>query len=272
MREAGHPWHDARLLNAAANALFAAVALALVAAAVWWLVNRPAFTLREVRIVGAPGHELRHVSTPLLRSTVARRVSGNFFTVDLDRVRETFESVPWVRHASVRRVWPSALEVSIEEHRPLAFWGDGRLVNTFGELFPANLGDVEDEGPLPHFSGPPGSEREVVRRYAELRDVLGPIGARPERVALSPRHAWTVRLEDGTTLLLGREQAMPIDERLARWVELYPQVSSRLNRRAQVVDLRYPNGFAIRSLAMADEDESAERAARADNASTRANE
>jgi len=242
-------WHDSRLLNALSNALFGATLLAALASAGWWLSQRPYFALRSVSIEAAEGHPLRHVSAPLLRAAVTRHVRGNFFAVDLDEVRATFETVPWVRRASVRRVWPDGLVVAIEEHRPLAFWGDGRLVNTFGELFAANLAEAEEDGDLPQFSGPEGSALQVARRYAELREAVAPLGVHPDSVALSPRYAWTMRLDDGTTLLLGRDQGMPIERRVARWVDAYPEVTASLKRRAEVIDLRYPNGFAIRSLA-----------------------
>lgn len=245
-----NPWHDARLLNMLANMLFASVLAACVGLAMWWVSQRPVFTLRAVEVEPRPGDALRHVSDAVLRATVVKGVRGNFFATPLAEVRAVFETVPWVRKASVRRVFPDGLMVEIEEHRPLALWGDGRLVNTFGELFSANLGEAEEAGPLPHFSGPPGTEVQVARRFAELRQAVAPLGSEPVALALSDRHAWTLKLADGTTLLLGREQGMPIDKRLARWVETYPQVMAELNRRAEVIDLRYPNGFAIRSLAM----------------------
>ncbi len=247
-------WHDVRSLNALANALFAATLLASLAAAAWWVSQRPLFTLAHVRVAAGEGHELRRVSSAQLRSVIARQVRGNFFAVDLDSVRSVFESVPWVRRAGVRRVWPDGLEVSIEEHRPLALWDDGRIVNTFGELFVANLAEAEEDGTLPQFSGPEGTALQVARRYAELREVVAPLDVQPEALSLSARHAWTLRLDDGTTLLLGRDQGIPVERRVARWVETWPVVVAALNRRAEVVDLRDPNGFAIRSLALLERD------------------
>ncbi len=254
------PWHDSRLLNALANGVFGATLLAVSAGAAWWLSQRPHFTLRSVAIEAAEGHPLRYVSAPLLRAAVARHVRGNFFAVDLEQVRATFETVPWVRRAAVRRVWPDGLVVAIEEHRPLAFWGDGRLVNTYGELFAANLAEAEEDGDLPQFSGPEGSAQQVARRYAELREAVQPLGVHPDSVTLSSRYAWTMRLDDGTTLLLGRDQGMPVERRVARWVDAYPEVVASLNRRAEVIDLRYPNGFAIRSLTQLAEAEGRESA------------
>lgn len=242
-------WHNARVMNTLANAVSAATLLATCLAVLWWLSQRPVFALSQVRIAAAEGHPLRHVSPLLLRSAVAREVRGNFFAVDLDAVRAIFEAVPWVRHASVRRIWPDGLEVSVEEHRALALWGDGRLVNTFGELFAANLDEAEEDGELPELAGPEGSALQVARRYGELRTMLASLRVQPDSVALSPRHAWTVRLDNGTTLLLGRDEGMPIDRRMARWVDTWPQVAASLNRRIEVIDLRYPNGFAVRALA-----------------------
>lgn len=247
-------WHDARALNALANALFGATLLASLATAAWWISQRPLFTLVHVRVESGAGHELRRVSSAQLRSAVARQVNGNFFAVNLDAVRTVFESVPWVRRAGVRRVWPDGLEVSIEEHRPLALWDDGRIVNTFGELFVANLAEAEEDGELPQFSGPEGSALRVARRYAELREAVAALDVQPEALSLSARHAWTLRLDDGTTLLLGRDQGVPVERRIARWVETWPVVVAALDRRAGVVDLRYPNGFAIRSLARLERD------------------
>ena len=50
------------------------------------------------------------------------------------------------------------LRVTLEEHRPAAYWEhddrDDQLVNTFGEVFDANVGDVEDEHlPTPTSTG-----------------------------------------------------------------------------------------------------------------------
>lgn len=243
-----NPWHDVRLLNATANGLMAVAAAALVAGAVAWAVQRPAFALQSVVVESvASAQPLEHVSRTLLKTAGATRLHGNFFTVDLAVVRESFERVPWVRRAQVRRVWPNTLRVGIEEHQPLAIWHDGRLVNRHGELFTANVAEAEAEGALLEFSGPPGSEGEVTRRWQLLREQLAPLSLVPEAVTLSSRWAWSARLDTGTVLLLGREQGMPIAERLARWIAVAPTVQTRLNREIASVDLRYQNGFSMRA-------------------------
>lgn len=241
-------WQHSRAMNMVAMMLIAGVALASVASGVWWLAHRPMFDLRRVEIDAAPGHALRHSSSSELRRGVFRGVRGNFFTVDLEGLRATMESVPWVRHAAVRRVWPNRLRIEIEEHRPLAVWDDVRLVNTFGEIYGANIVQAEEDGELPRFSGPAGSEPMVVSRFEELRRWLADLGRVPVALSLSPRYAWTARLDDQTTLLLGREHDVSVETRVKRWAAVFPSVQERLDRKAQVIDLRYPSGFAIRSV------------------------
>lgn len=243
-----NPWHNPRLAHALARMLIGAVLLALIATAASWLTRREVFDLRLVRVEAVAGHKLRQSSESLLRATISQRIHGSFFAINLDEVRAVVETVPWVRRAQVRRLWPNRLVVAIEEHRPLALWEDGRLVNTYGELFSANLDEAEEDGALPQFGGPKDSEGTVVRRYAELRDLLAPLGSVPVAVNLSARHAWSAQLDDGTRLIIGREQGVALAERIRRWVAAYPAVKAQLNSRAEVVDLRYPNGFALRSL------------------------
>ena len=243
-----NPWHDVRLLNATANALMALAMCALLSAGIWWLAQRPAFALQIVRVEAiSPQQPLTHITAPLLRSAASGTIRGTFFTVDLEAVRESFETVPWVRRAQVRRIWPNTLLVGIEEHRPLAICGDGRLVNREGEQLVANPDEAEADQTLVAFSGPPGSEGEVTRRWQSLREQLAPLSVVPEAVTLSSRWAWSARLDNGTVLLLGREQGMPIAERVARWLAVAPMVHTRLNREIASVDLRYQNGFAMRA-------------------------
>ena len=241
-----NPWHNVRLLNTIANTLLTFVALAVVVSAVWWVAHRPMFTLRAVAVEPARGQELAHVNDSLLRASGVRRIEGNFFTVDLQAVRASFEAVPWVRRATVRRVWPNRLQIGIEEHRVFAGWNDARFLNTFGEVFAVNPDEAEEDGPLPELAGPVGTEREVMRKFAELAEQLAPLQRRPVSLALSARYAWRAELDNGTALILGREQGLATRERIERFVRVYPELVARIGQWPGTIDLRYPNGFAIR--------------------------
>jgi len=239
-------WHDAKALNAAANALLALVLLACLGGGVWWLAQRPMFALRTVRVETLDQGELRHVNHLTLRNGTLGKIKGNFFTANLDSVRQAFESVPWVRRAAVRREWPDQLIVAIEEHEAMGTWGeDGRLLSVKGDVFTANLAEAEEDHALPELSGPNGSEKEVLARFAELRDWFAPLKLVPQALELSERYAWTVKLDNGMSVALGREQtATTLKERVDRLLGIYPQLVSHLQN-IETIDMRYQNGLAL---------------------------
>ena len=237
-------WDNPDLLNGCANALYVLAAAALIYAGVHAAIHSPLLPLRHLALQG----ELAHVTREQAEGAAQAGAVGTFFSVDLDAVRRAFEVLPWVRKVEVRRLWPDRIEVAIEEHAALARWGGDakakRLVNTYGEVFEGELADAHR---LPQLAGPAGSAEEVSRRYGAFRQALAPLDLEPRQVLLSPRYAWELRLSNGLTLELGRDQLKePVLERLTRFVAFYAQTLGSLNRRLDYVDLRYPNGFALR--------------------------
>jgi len=234
-------WDNPRLANAAANALYTLALALIIYSGARVLFESSVFSLKTIVV----GGELRQVSRGEIVSALQGRVKGTFFTVDLEAVRALFEGIPWVRRAELRRSWPDRLEVHIEEHVALARWGqrrDPQLVNTHGELF-RGQGDAT----LPVFSGPAGSEGEVTQRYLSFRGLLAPLALEPRQVMLSPRLSWQVKLSNGLVVRLGHDSDKDrVDGRLARFVSVYPQTLGESRHRPDYIDLRYPNGFALR--------------------------
>jgi len=227
-------WDNPRLLNAAAGFLVGITLLACTLVGLQMLVHSSLWPVREVVVRG----ELQHTTRAEVEATLEGHVSGNFFSVELGEVRAAAERLPWVRRAGVRRVWPDRLEVTIEEHVALARWGERQLLNTFGERF-AGKSDAR----LPRLAGPPGTEAEVARRYVAFSRTLAPLGTPLEQVVLTPRFAWQLRLGNGVQLALGRD-ADAAQARLERFVQTFGAQGAAT--RYDYVDLRYPNGFALR--------------------------
>jgi len=225
-------WDNPRQLNILAGFLVGLVVLAFSLAALQTALRSPLWPVHDVTIQG----DLRHTMRSEIEAALHGRVHGNFFSLDVVEVRNALEQLPWVRRAAVRRVWPDSLEATLEEHVALARWGENGLVNTFGERFPGG-----SKQKLPRFSGPRGSEGEVARRYARFSELVAPLGAGVDEVILTPRLAWQLKLSNGVRLALGRD-ADAAEVRLARFV----QAAAKGVARYDYVDLRYPNGFALR--------------------------
>lgn len=240
---------DVRAMNALAVACLALLALLLLTAAAAWAARQPAFALRQVSVEG----EVERVAAPALRAAVAPHLGATFFTVDLAATRAAVETVPWVRQAVVRRVWPDRLRVTLVEHRAVALWaadeGDDQLVNSHGEVFEANLGDVEDER-LPRFAGPAGSAARMLALHRALAPALAPLGVQVDALQLSERGSWRAWLDSGATLELGRGE--PPDEtaallaRAERFARTVAEVARHYQRRLLHADLRHPDGYAVR--------------------------
>lgn len=226
-------WDNAPLLRSMANLLFGLGLVLVLFGVVRYVLRLPVFPLNVVELTAAP----RYVSTEQIERVVHEQVRGNFFTVDLERMRLAFEKLPWVRKVSVRRKFPWSLQVEVEEQVALARWNKTALVNTHGEVFVAATDLM-----LPSFIGQPDTAMQVAKLYGELNEVLLPMQQQVAQLSLSPRFAWQVRLDDGMVLELGREQ---MQQRLARFVTVYPYSLAVSAQTVRHVDLRYRNGFAV---------------------------
>ena len=249
-------WDEPQSLNRLSAALLGFSLLLVLVGGVYYTLHLPVFPLRVLQLSAAP---LR--ADPAQIETAAREaLRGNFFTVNLDRARQSFEKLHWVRKVSVRRQFPWRLEVSLEEHDALAQWNGSGLVNTHGEVFAAAL--PETNSALPKFSGPDDAAVEMAQMYRALGEQLAPLRREIVQLSLSPRHAWQLRLDNGTVLELGSEQPQ---QRLGRFVAVYPYSLATLlkangdpaaggekdmratgqKQAVKYVDLRYRNGFAV---------------------------
>lgn len=247
-REASEASQDVRWMNVA-TAWLVVVGLCLLAAAGLQRLGRvPFFNLTEVKLEG----DLQRNNIATVRAHIVPRLEGGYFTLDLQKGREVFETVPWVRHAVVRRVWPNELRVKLEEHRPAAHWQhedrDDQLVNTFGEVFEANPGDVEDDH-LPVLLAPanpaPGLSATMLEMLHTLQKALAPLGD-IERLKITERGSWSVELDTDAEIMLGRGSVDEVAERARRFVRTLPELQRHYAGPLAYADLRYPEAYAVR--------------------------
>jgi len=211
------------------------------------LVQLPAFALKGITVKG----DVEHNNEVTLRANVVTKFTGNFFTADLGRVRSAFESVPWVRLASVQREFPNRLRVTLQEHKPVAYWGDDgeqRMVNSYGEVFEANVGDLDDDK-MPRLSGPDSQSQQVLSMYLALEPTFKAMSLDLESLALTERGSWRAKLAHGAVIELGRGSVDEVMVRVQRVSQTLAQVTQKLGRKVTAIesaDLRHDNGYALR--------------------------
>ena len=237
---------DVKLMNIVATLLFALCGVMLLAAGAWWVLRQPFFPLAGIKVDG----ELTHTNAVTLRANVTPQLAGNFFTVDLAKARSAFESVPWVRKAVVRREFPNKLRATLTEQVPVAFWGEddeSRLVNGFGEVFEANVAEVDQ--PLPRLSGPLAQAGQVLGMYQVLAPLFAPYDLAIDALSLSARGSWEARLDTGAVIELGRGQAEEVAARTQRFLASVRQVAGQYGRTLESLegaDLRHKDAYALR--------------------------
>lgn len=246
---------DVRLMNAVSALLVAALVVTAAWAALRWVVRLPAFNFRAIQVEG----DVSRNSVASLRANALPRLHGSFLSMNLKEGRAAFEAVPWVRHAQLTRVWPMRLKVNLEEHRAAAYWearADGAdsateasaeraLVNSFGEVFQANLGDVEDED-LPVLAGPPNTAAAMLQMWRALTPAAEKLGESIDRLDLSGRGSWRATFGSGAVIELGRGSEAEVVERFGRFAHSITQVTATYRSPLLSADLRHADGYAVK--------------------------
>ena len=245
-------WRQAALADPRLRqALWLLLLTVIIAAAGWqlrsWLQAMDDLTLQRVQVEG----RFENLHREQVRDLLGDYAGRNFFDIDVAAIKHDLERQPWIHEASVRRQWPDSLVVKIYEQTPVARWGEKGLINADAEVFyPQGEGPQHGFEALPRLDGASNSEHELLARLRNMTEVLGPLGLKVVSMGLDARRAWSVRLDNGLELLLGREQAM---QRVQRFLTFYPSLLAQRVADVEAVDLRYPNGFVLRWSAVANQ-------------------
>ena len=237
---------DVRLMTSAAHALAAVLAVLCLGGVGTWLVRHPVWTVQGISVDGDVHHQSAVTLRTQLASQLRAALAPGFLTLDLQRVRQLFESAPWVRQAVVQREFPNRLRVTLQEHEVVAWWGgsgSGRLLSRLGEVFEATPDDGEG---LPELIGPDEQAALVWDAYQRLQPVFAQTAMVIQRLELDQRGSWHVVLDSGAHVELGRGGADELSARVQRLSATLAQVIQRYPGTLETVDLRYPNGYALR--------------------------
>jgi cell division protein FtsQ len=209
------------------------------AIALWDALDKP---LSAMSITG----NTQYISKNVLGDKLIEQLKSNhqqvsFLSSDINEIRQLVTDEPWINNASIKRQWPPALEVEVQEQVPVAKWGNKGLLNHQGDIFwPQQQGQLEH---LPLLNGPSTDTARVVEQYHTLSQFFKGTDSYMQGLSLQDRGAWTLLLDNEIQVLLGREQVI---ERLRRFLELYKgHLYSKANQ-IETVDVRYTNGVAVK--------------------------
>lgn len=249
--------HSHHRMNRLSTMLVVLAICALLYALVYRILHSAQFNLRAIVIQSDTKAALQHVHTADILANLRSNVSGNFFTINLDKVRQALLNVPWVRQVSIHRVWPNALAIEIEEHIPQAVWQDKEhryLVNNYGEIFRVHPNDSvvwqrqqQANNALIYLVGPENGAQQMLVRQQQIQNIFAALKWRLTTLSLSQRYAWSAMFDNGIKIYFGQDEHKPnLETRAKQFVQALPQVMQIYPTKLVYADLRYSQGFAVR--------------------------
>ncbi len=214
--------------------------LVFVAVVIWGVLEFQSTTTLPIKNVEVKS-EFIHITEKQIQEIVAKNDLGGFFDTDVEAITESMRQLPWLEMVTVRRVWPDTIQLEIRERKAIAYWNRTALLTVDGVVFSPAVESYPSG--LPQLFGPVGTEKNVLKNYITLNADLKRLYLNIDELKLDKRRAWTVRLENGTVLDLGRKE---INNRMQRFISIYNDYIAKQGNKIDVVDLRYTNGFAVR--------------------------
>lgn len=214
--------------------LFAVLALVIYGAGLLYKqIDKP---LTNVMI----GGNFTFLETAELSELVVKEIDGGFLSVDLGRLGEVLREHPWVDEVSVRREWPSILNVEVIEEVPIARWGEKGFLNRLGEelLIESN----SHLGALPVLRADFGSSRDMMENYQLMAELLIPTGLKIAELKRDSLGVWFIDTATGVRLVIGRDH---VSEKIRRFTTVWAAGLSQQLKHIKTIDLRYPNGLAV---------------------------
>ena len=201
------------------------------------LMKPTTLPIKQVRIEG----DFNYLSTTDMENLIRKEAKGGFFNIDVTAIRNAILAEPWVRDVTVHRIWPDKLQVYVVEQIAVCKWRENGLINRTGQLFTPSGNTIPEN--LPKLSGPNQSLSIMFRKYNYLIQILGKTPLKLSELVMNERRSWKFVTTDGLIVVIGRKD---FNVRTNRFVELVSPLLGNRIYEAERIDMRYPNGFAVR--------------------------
>ena len=225
-----------KMLNAGSWILMV-VACFVLAAGVFGLYK--VITDAQVANLQVIGTDLEQENTQMMRH-LSPVVTDNYFTSDLEVIRDRALEVSWVDRVVVSRAWPDGIRVRVMPRHAIARWGTGRLLSDAGDVYSEAV--IRNHTQLPLLHGPLSQSKVMMRRYNEINQLFHPTGMRLKELYLTERMTWFMQFDNGIRLIVDQDQTMG---KLQRLSEIAKTDLGLVWDNIAGIDLRYRNGLAV---------------------------
>jgi cell division protein FtsQ len=192
--------------------------------------------IRYVRTTGV----FQYLSKDEVKASLTPLVETSFFSANMQEIHQTMAALPWVASVTVKRVWPDAIDIKVQERKPYVRWEQQSLLSEQGDLFTPR--QVQQFKYLPMLTGPEQQEKKVLEIMKGIRTELADQSLTLAEFKVNDRWAWKIKLTTGMEIELGRNEQL---KKLHRFLKTLTVLGQERVNSIATVDLRYPNGFAI---------------------------
>lgn len=225
-----------------AKGFFYASLLVLLLVAGKWVNQHPYFRIAQISIVSAEGGNTLHQADKMqIFQAVRPALTGSFFDVDVQKARIAAQAQPWVKQVKIDRIAPNGIHITVSEHQAVARWMregfEAGLIEADGSVFQAAT-----DAKLPELDGEYGSHVMMLEQWQIFAAKLKPLRLQIKRLQYSPRAAWTLHLDNGLEVRLGKDS---VHARLDRFVNFYRYELASYAEAAEYVDMRYNDAAAV---------------------------
>jgi cell division protein FtsQ len=201
-----------------------------------WSVKIASLPIKYVRTEGV----FQYLDKADIKTALEPIVATGFLEADMQAIQQAVAALPWVDTVTVTRNWPDTIDIKVTEKKPYVRWGQDGLITEQGFIFTPK--SIAQHQHLIIVSAPEQRRVEVLEIMKGIITALEDQSLTLTEFTINKRWSWTIKLSNGLVLLLGREDQI---KKLQRFLKTIPLLGTQQVDAMSVVDLRYPNGYAV---------------------------
>jgi len=192
--------------------------------------------VKYVRVEGV----FQHLSKDELKTALLPWVNTGFLEANMQAIQQVVASLPWVKTVTVKRIWPDTIDIKVAEKIPYVRWGENSLTTEQGVIFTPK--DIAEFSHLMILTGPKDQQLKVLEIMKGITTALADQSIALAEFHINDRWSWKIKLTTGLEILLGRDEQL---KKLQRFLKTLTVLKKEQVEQIAIVDLRYPNGYAV---------------------------